>query len=306
MYDLHWMTLLLEFWWFQGVWDIQISPGIKIVLSLQEEIHQLLVPKDEQKTWVFQFQPYSGLPMHLVWTGAKGWGVDSWWCRRFTKGGQADSDSEKERVCWKARLDASVNPGWQATLYGKGRQWDDKASREHPMVCKRSKESGGTTVYKKRFGNGVTFGSFLPQNPQKNKRTIALCVKWSLVSSKGRAQLQFFWQSCVSGTEQLHTFTPPPKETTTGWRIGPVDYLQRNNHHIGLVAEEAMTMATEELKRKGNKSRKKPAAAEEEEGEVEERRSCCFFKREKQFRKRTRNPLWTVRLSPRENRPQDT
>jgi len=67
--------------------------------------------------------------------------------------------------------------------------------------------------------------------------------------------------------------------------------LQRNNHRIGLVAEEAMTMATEELKRKGNKSRKKPAAAEEEEGEVEERRSCCFFKREKQFRKRTRNPL---------------
>jgi len=67
--------------------------------------------------------------------------------------------------------------------------------------------------------------------------------------------------------------------------------LRWNNHHIGLVAEEAMKMATEELKRKGNKSRKKPAAAEEEEGEVEERRSYCFFKREKQFRKRTRNPL---------------
>jgi hypothetical protein len=69
--------------------------------------------------------------------------------------------------------------------------------------------------------------------------------------------------------------------------------LQRDNHHIGLVAEEAMTMATEELKRKGNKSRKKPAAAEEEEGEEEEeeRRSCCFFKHEKQFRKRIRNPL---------------
>lgn len=106
-----------------------------------------------------------------------------------------------------------------------------------------------------------------------------------LALKEGRAQLQFLRQSCVSGTEQLHTFTPPPKETTTGSRIGPVDYLQRNNHHIGLVAEEAMTMATEELKRKGNESRKKPAAAEEE------RRSCCFFKHEKQFRKRVRNPL---------------
>jgi hypothetical protein len=60
------------------------------------------------------------------------------------------------------------------------------------MVCKTSKESGGTTVYKKRFGNGVPFGSFLPQNPQKNKRTIAFVREVKFALKEGRAQLEFF------------------------------------------------------------------------------------------------------------------
>jgi hypothetical protein len=60
------------------------------------------------------------------------------------------------------------------------------------MVCTTSKDSGGTTVYKKRFGNGVPFGSFLPQNPPEEQKNHSFVREVKLALKEGRAQLQFF------------------------------------------------------------------------------------------------------------------